>query len=224
MLKIIRLSLFYFCCSVILAQSLTLEQVLSKMDQAGASLKSMSARITQKKWTDILEQFDKGETGQFIFLKEKNDVYLRKDIALPQPNTLVIRQGNVLFYQPKIKQAQKYNLGKNKDKAEFLLLGFGSDKEALKKAYRIRLLKKEAVQGRETYVLELTPRSEEVSAYFSQIVLWVDSKLWVPVQQKLVEPNKDYLLINFDAIKLNDKISKFRFELKLAKDVKTVGS
>lgn len=216
--------LFLFWFSLLSAQALTLEQVLSKMDQAGTTLKSMSARITQKKWTDILEQFDKGETGQFIFLKEKNDVYLRKDIALPQPNTLVIRQGNVLFYQPKIKQAQKYNLGKNNDKAEFLLLGFGSDKEALKKAYRIQLLKKETLRGRETYVLELTPRSEEVSAYFSQIVLWVDSKLWVPVQQKLVEPNKDYLLIDFDEIKLNDRISKSRFELKLPKDVKVVGS
>jgi outer membrane lipoprotein-sorting protein len=36
-------------------QSLTLEEVLTKIDQRGSTLKSMSSSINQKKWTDILE-------------------------------------------------------------------------------------------------------------------------------------------------------------------------
>lgn len=206
------------------AQTSSLQEVLAKMDQEGAGLRSMSARITQKKWTHILEEFDKGESGYFYFLRERDQVFLRKDVLTPQENTLIIRQGTVWFYQPRIKQAQRYNLGRNRDKAEFLLLGFGSNQEALKETYKIQLLKQESIDGRQTYVLELTPRSDQVSAYFSKIVLWVDAALWVPIQQKLVEPNQDYLLIRFDDIKLNDRISRSRFDVKLPREVKVIGS
>lgn len=205
-------------------ESLTLEQVLTKIDQVGASLRSMSSSISQKRWTDILQEFDRGESGRFLFLKENDELHLRKEIAKPQENTLIISEGKLLYYQPKIKQVQKYDLGQRRDRAEFLLLGFSSNKQALKEAYKIRLGKKETVEGREAYPLELTPKSQSVSAYFSQIVLWIDTTLWVPIQQKLVEPTRDYLLIRFDDIELNPDISKSRFDLKLPKDVQVVGS
>lgn len=203
---------------------LTLEQILTKIEQRGSTLRSMSSSIVQKKWTDILEEFDQGESGRFAFLKEEDKIYLRKDIVKPQPNTLIIRDGKVLFYQPRIKQLQRYDLGQRRDRAEFFLLGFGSNKEALKEAYDIRLGKKETVEGHETYLLELTPKSEKVSAYFTQIVLWIDTELWVPIQQKLVEPTHDYLLIRFDDIRLNPKTLKSRFDLKVPDDVQVVGN
>lgn len=206
-----------------LSESPSLEGILAKMDQKGETLRSMSARISQKKWTEILQEFDAGESGRFYFLKEKGSLYLRKEITHPQENVLVIGQGTVLFYQPRIRQAQRYQLGKHGDKAEFLLLGFGSDRAALKQAYHIRLLQQETLDGRLTYVLELAPRSSQVSAYFSKIMLWVDSQWWVPIQQKLVEPSQDYLLIRFEDIRLNDKISRSRFELKLPPGVKVIG-
>jgi len=205
-------------------QSLTLEEILTAIDQRGATLKSMSSSIHQKKWTDILGEFDQGESGRFDFLKDGEKIYLRRDIVKPQKNSLIIRDGEVLFYQPKIKQLQRYDLGQRADHAEFLLLGFSSNKEALEEAYEIRLGEKEVVGGRETYLLELTPKSKQVSAYFSQIVLWIDVELWVPIQQKLVEHTRDYLLIRFDDIQLNPKIGKSRFDLKIGDDVQVVGS
>ncbi|RPI26346.1 MAG: outer membrane lipoprotein carrier protein LolA [Acidobacteria bacterium] len=205
-------------------QSSSLDQILSRMDQKGATLRSMSCQITQKKWTEILEEFDKGESGRFYFLKKSGKVYLRKDITQPQENSLIISDGKVTFYQPRIKQAQQYNLGQNKDKAEFLLLGFGSDKQALKNTYTIRLLGQETIRGSECHILELTPKSERVSAFFPQIVLWVDSQLSVPVRQKLVEPTRDYLLIDFEGIQLNAPVADSLFQVKLPKDVKVVGS
>ena len=72
------------------AESLTLEQVLTKIDQVGASLRSMSSSISQRRWTDILQEFDQGESGRFYFLKEKDEIHLRKEIDNPQKNTLII--------------------------------------------------------------------------------------------------------------------------------------
>ena len=65
-------SLLLFVSVVLLVQaetreSLTLEQLLTKIDQVGTSLRSMSSSISQKRWTDILQEFDQGESGQFFF-------------------------------------------------------------------------------------------------------------------------------------------------------------
>lgn len=199
-----------------------LESVLEKMDRRGGNLRSLSARIVQKKWTDILEEFDEEERGDFHFLREKEAIRLRRDITEPGSSTLLISDGKGIFYQPLLKQANRYDLGARKDRAEFLLLGFTSRKEALREAYSIRWLGRETLGGRETYALELTPRSDKVSAFFSRIVLWVDGRLWVPIQQKLVEPTRDYLLIRFEDVRLNLDLPASRFELELPSDVNVI--
>ena len=204
------------------AEELDLDGLLLKMDESGQSLDSMRADITQKKWTDILAEFDAGEHGQLMFMRQGEDLFFRKEITEPTNNTLLIKGGEVLFYQPGIKQAQKYQLGNNKDKAEYLLLGFGTDQEAVRDVYDLEILGKESLEGRETYKLQMDPKSEKVSAFFVRIVLWIDTEMWVPIQQKLVEPTQDYLLITFDNIELNPDLEKSDFNLKLPDDVKVI--
>ncbi len=199
-----------------------LESVLENMDRRSGDLRSMSATIVQKKWTDILEEFDQEERGEFHFLREKAAIRLRRDITEPGRSTLLINDGKGIFYQPLLKQASRYNLGARKDRAEFLLLGFLSRKDALREAYSIRWLGPEMVGDRQTYALELIPRSDKVSAFFSRIVLWVDGRLWVPIQQKLVEPTRDYLLIRFEDVRLNLNLPASRFDLELPPDVNVI--
>lgn len=199
-----------------------LESVLENLGRRGGNLRSMSARIIQQKWTDILEEFDEEERGEFHFLRENEAIRLRRDITEPGVSTLLINDGKGIFYQPLLKQANRYDLGARKDRAEFLLLGFTSGKEALREAYAIRWLGPEMIGGRQTYALELTPRSDKVSAFFSRIVLWVDGRLWVPIQQKLVEPTRDYLLIRFEDVRLNLDLPASRFELELPSDVNVI--
>ncbi len=55
--------LFIFSAGPLNAGDLDLDAVLDRIDKAGKSLNSMKADITQKKWTDILSEFDLGETG-----------------------------------------------------------------------------------------------------------------------------------------------------------------
>lgn len=210
------------CGGVGWAAEPTLEEILSRMDEVGSKLTSMRTALHQKKWTAILEEFDEGERGYLSFLKTDQGVYLRKDIEEPTRNTLVIKEGTVIFFQPSIKQAQKYDMGRHRDKAEFLVLGFGSDKKTLNETYQIGLIGKETIGERTTYQLELKPKSENVAAFFTRIVLWVDNKLWVPIQEQLVEPTDDYLLIRFSDVKLDVQLSKSDFEVKLPRDVKVI--
>ena len=200
----------------------TLEEILSHIDQVGKDLRSMEASLVQKKWTDILSEYDSGEKGTFLFLKDGDKVLLRKEIVAPTVNSLVIKDGSVTFYQPSLKQAQQYKLGQNGDKAEFLLLGFGTDKEALKATYNIEFLGEETVDGAKAYKIELKPKSDRFAAFFVRIVLWIDADRWIPIQQQLVEPTQDHLLITFSNVQLNPKLSKSRFDLKLPRDVNLI--
>ena len=199
-----------------LAAGVNQEEVLRQMEAAGRQVTNFSAAITQKKWTAVLKEFDRGESGMLWYLRSKEgQSSLRRDIVAPETSILVISNGEALFYEPRIKQARKYQLGNQKDKAEFLVLGFGTTTRSLSDTYNILLLGEEKIDGRKAYMLELRPKSEKAAAYFPQIVIWVAEQIWLPVQQKLVEPNGDYLLIKFSELKLNPGISKGKFKLSL---------
>ncbi|MBI3939619.1 MAG: outer membrane lipoprotein carrier protein LolA [Acidobacteria bacterium] len=206
-------------CSCAMAAA-TQEEILARMEAAGRRVTNFTAAISQKKWTAVLKEFDRGETGTLWYLRGKEgQASLRREIVNPNDNVLVVSNGEAVFYEPRLKQARKYQLGKNKDKAEFLVLGFGSSTASLSATYHIRLLGQETLDGQRTHLLELHPKSEKAAAYFSQILLWVAEEIWLPVQQKLVEPNGDYLLIKFSSLKLNPGIDKGKFKLTLPKDV-----
>jgi outer membrane lipoprotein-sorting protein len=46
--------------------------------------------------------------------------------------------------------------------------------------------------------------------------------MWVPIQQQLVEPTQDYLLIRFADVELDPELSKSDFDVNLPKDVKII--
>jgi outer membrane lipoprotein-sorting protein len=217
----VRLGLMLFLvCQSASGTAATLEEILARMESAGKQVTSFSANISQKKWTAVLKEFDRGEKGGLWYLRPKaGQAYLRKDITSPENNILVIADGEAVFYEPKIKQARKYQLGANKDKAEFLVLGFGTTARSLTETYNIRLLGEESIDGRKTHMLELKPKSLKAAAYFSEIVLWVADQIGLPIQQKLVEPNGDYMLIKFEGLKLNPGINKNKFKLSLPSGV-----
>jgi outer membrane lipoprotein-sorting protein len=122
-------------------------------------------------------------------------------------------------YQPRIKQAQVVRLGKNRDKAEYLALGLGQSPAKLRQTFDITYQGTEKVDSFLCAVLALKPRSAGAAAYFSSITLWINKADGLPVQQRLQEPNGDYLLVSFSGEKLNRKIPESVFEQKLPKDV-----
>ena len=87
----------------------------------------------------------------------------------------------------------------------------------------MRILGAEKIEETPTYVLEMVPKSERVQAYFGKIVLWIDGRRWIPIQQKLVEPSDDYLLVRFREIKMNPALTAADFKLKLPKGTRLVG-
>jgi outer membrane lipoprotein-sorting protein len=194
----------------------TLEQVLKQMEEVGKTFKSFSANFTQKNYTAVLKEFDIPESGEFYYSRAKDgSALLRKEVTSPGKSILTIKGGIATAFNPVIKQAQIINLGKNKDKAEYLALGLGQSPAKLQTTFEIKYQGADVVAGVPCSVLLLKPKSASVSALFSIITLWIKKASGVPIQQKLQEPSGDYHLVNFVKEKLNSKIPESKFDQKL---------
>jgi outer membrane lipoprotein-sorting protein len=196
-----------------------LEQVLRQLEATGKTFKSFSANFVQKKYTAVLKEFDAPESGIFLYARAKDgSALLRQEVTSPAPRILTIKGGVATIHQPKLKQAQIINLGKNKDKVEYLALGLGQSPAKLQETFDLKYQGNENVNGVPCSVLNLKPKSASAGAFFSSITLWIKKSNGVPIQQQLQEPNADYLLVAFSDEKLNPKIPDSKFEQKLPAD------
>jgi outer membrane lipoprotein-sorting protein len=193
-----------------------LDQALAKMETVGRTFRSFQANFAQKKYTLVLDEFDAPESGQFFYARAKDgSALLRQEVQKPASRVLTISGGVATVYQPGVKQAQVVSLGKNKDKAEYLALGLGQSPGRLQESFTVEYKGTEALGGSPCWILHLKPKSQAAAAYFSGITLWVKKSSGVPVQEKLQEPNGDYLLVTFSDEKLNIQIPESKFEQKL---------
>lgn len=193
-----------------------LDQALSRMESVGKSFQSFRANFTQKKYTSVLSEFDTPESGEFLYARARDgSALLRQEVQKPASRILTISGGVATIYQPGVKQAQVVSLGKNKDKAEYLALGLGQSPGRLRESFTIESQGSEGLGGAPCWILLLRPKSQAAAAYFSGITLWIKKASGVPIQEKLQEPNGDYLLVNFSGEKLNVPIPESKFEQKL---------
>jgi outer membrane lipoprotein-sorting protein len=196
----------------------TLDQVLTKMEQNGKNFTSMQAALERTKVTVIVD--DKVvDSGTVSFARRGKDPRIKVDITKPEQQRMLIDEGKALLFFPKLKQVQEYFLGKNQDKAEFLLIGFGQSNQDIRKFYDAAIVGEEVINGQKTSILELKPKSTQVSSLFSNIRLWMDHQRWIPIQSKLTEASGDYMIVKFTNIKMNVKIPESVFDLKMPKDV-----
>src|ERR1700732_1757969 len=186
----------------------TTESVLSMMDKSAADFRSLTADIEHIKYTDVVKD-SSTETGQ-IFVRR--DQKMRIEILKPDPRT-ILRSGDSLFvYTPKIKRVEEYDLGKNRAMVDqYVLLGFGTKSQNMLKSYDVKLTGEEQLDGRKTYLLELTPKSEDIRKQITKIQMWIDTSSWLPVQQKFYETGTaDYIQFHYSNVMKNLKIPDSR--------------
>ncbi len=197
-----------------------LQQALTKMDEVAKGFRGFTARFSQKKYTAILKEFDTPDTGEFYYaFAPDKSVLMRHEITNPGKRILTIKGDTATLFQPVIKQAQIYRLGKYKDLSEYLALGIGQRTVKLQEKFAISFLGNEAINGTQCYVLVFKPKDAKAAAQVAAITIWLGKKSGLPAQYKFLEPNGDYLLVSFFDEKLNSKISGAKFEQKLGRDV-----
>ncbi len=196
------------------------DSILDQLDNEAKSFRSLTADIDRTKVTVVVN--DKStESGQILV---RHDDKMRIDFTKPDPRT-ILRIGNDLFlYNPKINQLEEYDLSKRRSLVDqFLLLGFGTSGNSLKKSFLPVLLGEEIIDNRKTLKVELTPKSDDVRNEVSKIQIWIDEATWLPDQQEFFETGSgDYLIIHYTNVVRNANISDNSFKQKWPKDVSRV--
>jgi outer membrane lipoprotein-sorting protein len=197
-----------------------LTEILSRMNDSAKNLKTVAADLEYTKVTVLVD--DKStETGRLFYRKSKKEILI--NITKPEAKTVLFKKNEAEIFLPKINQIQEYDLEERSGLVEqFLLLGFGTETDKLRKDYDVKFVTEEDMDGDTTAVLELTPRSEKTAAQLDKIHLWVSEESWLPVQQKFFQPGGDYFVARYTAVKVNRQLPPSTFQIPAAKDAKRV--
>ncbi len=199
----------------------SLDSVLSRMDKAAGSFKSMTANMKQVSHTAVIDQ-DNTEIGTIQLKRPKpHDMRMLVELSAPDAKTVSLQGQTLDIFLPKINTVQEYDLGKSRALIEqFLLLGFGTTRKELTDANQVRYLGEETVNGHKAAKLELVPISKEVLQHFKKIELWLSDDTGYPAQHKMYQPGGDYILVTFSDLKVNPVVSDAALKLKMPKGVK----
>ena len=197
----------------------SLESVYRELDARAKDFHSVSADIERTKVTVVVN--DKStESGS---IKVRGDRMLL-DLTAPDPRT-ILRTGDSLFvYTPGLKRVEEYNLGKNRALLDqFLLLGFGTDSQEMRKSYLVTFMKEDKIDDHKAIELELTPKMEAVRSQISKIQIWLDVTTWLPLQQEFFESGSgDYSIVKYSKIVRNPALPDSQFKPRWPKGTERI--
>ncbi len=195
-----------------------LDAVLEHMEAAGREFRNLEADIERAKVV-VFVNVRSTDSGKVYFAGAGEDSRIRLSISEPAEQHLLVADGKAQLYRPRINVLEEHDLGERRDIAEFLMIGFGASNQTLRDDYDVAFVGEEMLDGIQTSVLELEPKSERVAGMFPTIQLWVDQSRWIPVQSRLNEASGDYQIVKYSSIVLNGRISNDVFELDFPRDV-----
>jgi outer membrane lipoprotein-sorting protein len=203
------------------AAAQNLDSALALLDRSAAGFRGMVAQVKKVSHTHVIQD-DSEESGRItLFRQGPKDLRMLVEFQQPDPRAVAFASRKVQIYYPKISTVQEYDLGKQGALVDqFLLLGFGTPGQELRKSYDIKYAGADTAAGVKTQRLELVPKSPEARQHVRLIEMWVSDAEGIPVQQKVHQPSKDYVLITYTAIQLNPQLTAESVKLKLPKGVK----
>lgn len=196
----------------------TLDYILTKVEEANKALVSLKAEITITRSIPLLESEDISK-GKLTYQKPKR-FHLK---FLPPRNEINIINGkNIWIYHIDEKQVEKYYMDDIENNAQigsFLDFGLNESIDIIRNNYEITILAKE----KNLYKLKLTPKNTVTGAQYTDINLWIDEDLWVPVSFQLFESNGTINnLIELKNVTINKHVPVKTFEFIAPKDVVVV--
>src|SRR5438270_8829902 len=113
-----------------------LDNVLNQMDAAAAQFRTAEADFSSDQYQRVVNETDT-QKGKIYFRRtNKGETQMASDIQSPDKKYLLLINGKMSIYQPKIEQVNEYDAGKNRSELEsFLLLGFGGRGHDLQKQF-----------------------------------------------------------------------------------------
>jgi outer membrane lipoprotein-sorting protein len=200
-----------------------LEKILAKMDETAAKFRTAQANFTWTTFNSVDNEESGRQTGKIYFQRNGNKTEMAADIYPPDAQQVIFSRGKIQLYKSRTETVDVYDASAHRDEFEtFLVLGFGSSGDEMRKTFDITYGGEEKVAGTDTARLDLVPKSDKIKQHFPQIILWINPQTGISVQQKLMEANGDYRLATYSGIQLGQKIPSKVFQLKTSGNTKVV--
>ena len=198
--------------------SYPLETILERMEEAGQEFQSLEADVRRTHVT-VFVNVSTIDSGKMYFAGKGDDSRIRLTLTEPAVQDALVAGGEAQIYRQKINRLERYDLGERPDIAELLIIGFGASNATLDEDYDVALAGEETLDGIQTSVLELQPRSPRIARIFPTVRLWIDQERWIPVQSRLNQASGDYQIVKYSNIKINGRIPDDTFKLEVPSDV-----
>lgn len=206
---------------VALGAPLSLPEIMKRLDQNAAGFRAMSAKLERIDYTAVLRDASK-ESGEIMLLKKRpGAVAMRIDFTAPDVKQISYSDKKIQSYLPKINTVQIVDVGKIDGLiSQGILIGFGTTAKELQKAYSIKVLGEEAINGKAATKLELIPRGDSPLMKLKKIEVWLAVSDGYPLRQKLYQSSGDYNQATYMDLKINPPITEQSVRLDLPKNVK----
>lgn len=201
------------------ASQWTEKMLVERLNKAASHFETLTAKLQYTKFTKAIDHRSI-ERGRLYVRKNRG---LLIDMQEPEPKKIRLTQKKAEIYFPKAKQIQEYNLSKHRSLIDqFLLLGFGTKGNDLKKSYVITVLGETKMDSKIVLLVELTPKEEKIRRHVHKIHIWFDLASWTPVQQKFFETGGDHLTANYTEVKVNIPLRRNRLRLNAPRGTKRI--
>ncbi len=198
--------------------SYSLEEILEKVENANARLKTMDADI---KYSRVISLLDSEEVSNG-YLQYKKPKKLNLNFFPPRNEINIIDGAYIWIYHLKEKQVEKYEISGDTDSPQgmdIFSLGYEYTTEKVKENYNITLLDDISTKEEALYHIELIPKGTFDSEY-DRILLWIREGLWLPIQYQMFESDGEIInTIEITNIQINPDIPDEIFVLDLPDDV-----
>jgi outer membrane lipoprotein-sorting protein len=180
-----------------------LDKVLNLLDKKSETFKQVQTDFEWDQYQKVVDETEQ-QFGVMYFKRSGLNVDVAAVITKPVAKKLVFKDGKVQVYTFKSGETESHAAGKNRKSFEsFLALGFGGRGSDLTKNFDIRYAGTETVNGKPTYKLELTPKTQEVRSMFPHITLWINQQTGMSEQQFLDQGEGDYRKAIYTNISVN---------------------
>src|SRR5580658_3407494 len=218
----ISIHLLCLALSLVLQPQPPLENVLQKMDAAAADFHTAQADFVWDQYQKVVDEHDT-QKGTVYYRREGKEIEMMAEIKEPDQKFVLYKDGKLQVYQRKIEQVIVYPTAGNQSEIEsYLVLGFGSSGQDLKKSFDVSYLGERTVDGIATWEVQLIPKSEKLRNNASRILLWIDLSSGISVQQQFFQGQGDDHLAKYSSVRLNGKIGNEVFQLKTTKKTQFV--
>lgn len=189
--------------------------ILQKIEKAHLDLRSLKAAIVQHR---INSQIGSKDTDYGVLLYKPSvgnaKGKLRIDYNKPDVRVVSVVGQDLVFYQPRINQVVKMSVAKaakGKAGSYTQIVGLDGSVKNLATNYNIEYVKDEVVNGKMTAQLHLVPKEK---GQIASLDIWFSQDSWLPIQQKFVERNGDYSIVQLTNLEPNLKLTDEAFVVK----------